>query len=134
MFMCVVNLEAVNKLDLTWKQSFLIHQFDTFVNLTIHQYDISSISHFINLTFCWAKRELASWFDFLFSGWRNWKLTKLLMNSKVDVKLSWQNKQAPIVRHPIEKKGTHFPTKKSFMALAHLIYFLLSRFQFGLRS
>ena len=24
MFMCVVNLEAVNKLDLTWKQSFLI--------------------------------------------------------------------------------------------------------------
>ena len=24
MFMCVVNLESVNKLDLTWKQSFLI--------------------------------------------------------------------------------------------------------------
>jgi len=24
MFMCVVNLKAVNKLDLTWKQSFLI--------------------------------------------------------------------------------------------------------------
>jgi hypothetical protein len=24
MFMCVVNLEPVNKLDLTWKQSFLI--------------------------------------------------------------------------------------------------------------
>ena len=24
MFMCVVNLELVNKLDLTWKQSFLI--------------------------------------------------------------------------------------------------------------
>jgi hypothetical protein len=25
MFMCVVNLKSVNKLDLTWKQSFLIH-------------------------------------------------------------------------------------------------------------
>jgi hypothetical protein len=25
MFMCVVNLKPVNKLDLTWKQSFLIH-------------------------------------------------------------------------------------------------------------
>jgi hypothetical protein len=25
MFMCVVNLKLVNKLDLTWKQSFLIH-------------------------------------------------------------------------------------------------------------
>jgi hypothetical protein len=25
MFMCVVNLESVNKLDLTWKQSFLIY-------------------------------------------------------------------------------------------------------------
>ena len=24
MFMCVVNLKSVNKLDLTWKQSFLI--------------------------------------------------------------------------------------------------------------
>ena len=24
MFMCVVNLKTVNKLDLTWKQSFLI--------------------------------------------------------------------------------------------------------------
>ena len=24
MFMCVVNLKLVNKLDLTWKQSFLI--------------------------------------------------------------------------------------------------------------
>jgi hypothetical protein len=24
MFMCVVNLKPVNKLDLTWKQSFLI--------------------------------------------------------------------------------------------------------------
>ena len=24
MFMCVVNLKAINKLDLTWKQSFLI--------------------------------------------------------------------------------------------------------------
>ena len=24
MFMCVVNLKAVNKLDLNWKQSFLI--------------------------------------------------------------------------------------------------------------
>ncbi len=24
MFMCVVHLKAVNKLDLTWKQSFLI--------------------------------------------------------------------------------------------------------------
>lgn len=24
MFMCVINLESVNKLDLTWKQSFLI--------------------------------------------------------------------------------------------------------------
>ena len=24
MFMCVENLESVNKLDLTWKQSFLI--------------------------------------------------------------------------------------------------------------
>ena len=24
MFMCVVNLRSVNKLDLTWKQSFLI--------------------------------------------------------------------------------------------------------------
>jgi hypothetical protein len=24
MFMCVVNLKVVNKLDLTWKQSFLI--------------------------------------------------------------------------------------------------------------
>jgi hypothetical protein len=24
MFMCVVNLELVNKLDLTWKQSFVI--------------------------------------------------------------------------------------------------------------
>ncbi len=26
MFMCVVNLKSVNKLDLTWKQSFLITQ------------------------------------------------------------------------------------------------------------
>jgi hypothetical protein len=26
MFMCGVNLESVNKLDLTWKQSFLIMQ------------------------------------------------------------------------------------------------------------
>jgi hypothetical protein len=25
MFMCVVNLKTVNKLDLTWKQSFLIY-------------------------------------------------------------------------------------------------------------
>ena len=25
MFMCVVNLKSVNKLDLTWKQSFLIY-------------------------------------------------------------------------------------------------------------
>jgi hypothetical protein len=25
MFMCVVNLKLVNKLDLTWKQSFLIN-------------------------------------------------------------------------------------------------------------
>jgi hypothetical protein len=24
MFMCVVNLKSINKLDLTWKQSFLI--------------------------------------------------------------------------------------------------------------
>jgi hypothetical protein len=43
MFMCVVNQKAVNKLDLTWKQSFLIlvdnklfeqrslYQFDTLV-------------------------------------------------------------------------------------------------------
>jgi hypothetical protein len=27
MFMCVVNLKPVNKLDLTWKQSFLIMNF-----------------------------------------------------------------------------------------------------------
>jgi hypothetical protein len=26
MFMCVVNLKTVNKLDLTWKQSFLIER------------------------------------------------------------------------------------------------------------
>jgi hypothetical protein len=26
MFMCVVNLKSVNKLDLTWKQSFLINK------------------------------------------------------------------------------------------------------------
>ncbi len=29
MFMCVVNLESVNKLDLTWKQSFLINGLNT---------------------------------------------------------------------------------------------------------
>jgi hypothetical protein len=29
MFMCVVNLKSVNKLDLTWKQSFVI---DTVIN------------------------------------------------------------------------------------------------------
>jgi hypothetical protein len=29
MFMCVVNLKAVNKLDLTWKQSFLIKFYRT---------------------------------------------------------------------------------------------------------
>ncbi len=28
MFMCVVNLKSVNKLDLTWKQSFLISGVD----------------------------------------------------------------------------------------------------------
>jgi hypothetical protein len=26
MFMCVINRKSVNKLDLTWKQSFLIDQ------------------------------------------------------------------------------------------------------------
>jgi hypothetical protein len=30
MFMCVVNLKAVNKLDLTWKQSFLIKCYKLF--------------------------------------------------------------------------------------------------------
>jgi hypothetical protein len=30
MFMCVVNLKSVNKLDLTWKQSFLILGWMTF--------------------------------------------------------------------------------------------------------
>ena len=29
MFMCVVNLKSVNKLDLTWKQSFLIEGLQT---------------------------------------------------------------------------------------------------------
>jgi hypothetical protein len=28
MFMCVVHQKSVNKLDLTWKQSFLIHELD----------------------------------------------------------------------------------------------------------
>ncbi len=31
MFMCVVNLESVNKLDLTWKQSFLIVSLNLFI-------------------------------------------------------------------------------------------------------
>jgi hypothetical protein len=30
MFMCVVNQKPVNKLDLTWKQSFLIHRYTLF--------------------------------------------------------------------------------------------------------
>ncbi len=34
MFMCVVNLESVNKLDLTWKQSFLILTIFSTLNLT----------------------------------------------------------------------------------------------------
>jgi hypothetical protein len=35
MFMCVVNLKSVNKLDLTWKQSFLIKGHTRAVQLLI---------------------------------------------------------------------------------------------------
>jgi hypothetical protein len=44
MFMCVVNLKSVNKLDLTWKQSFLINALAYYENL-----QIASVKTFIGL-------------------------------------------------------------------------------------
>ncbi len=45
MFMCVVNLKSVNKLDLTWKQSFLILKFNLKDFLCLHVFFILSISN-----------------------------------------------------------------------------------------
>ena len=40
MFMCVVNLKSVNKLDLTWKQSFLILvDSELFGRRSLYQFD-----------------------------------------------------------------------------------------------
>jgi hypothetical protein len=41
MFMCVVNQKAVNKLDLTWKQSFLISALKNPWAVTYHKIKLS---------------------------------------------------------------------------------------------
>ncbi len=43
MFMCVVNLKSVNKLDLTWKQSFLILSIMTLSVMTLSIMTLSII-------------------------------------------------------------------------------------------
>jgi len=52
MFMCVVNLESVNKLDLTWKQSFLILvDSELFGRRSLYQFErLSEETHQTNAT------------------------------------------------------------------------------------
>ena len=52
MFMCVVNLESVNKLDLTWKQSFLILvDSELFGRRSLYQFErLSEETHKTNAT------------------------------------------------------------------------------------
>ena len=52
MFMCVVNLKSVNKLDLTWKQSFLILvDSELFGRRSLYQFErLSEETHQTNAT------------------------------------------------------------------------------------
>jgi len=52
MFMCVVNLKSVNKLDLTWKQSFLILvDSELFRRRSLYQFErLSEETHQTNTT------------------------------------------------------------------------------------
>ena len=52
MFMCVVNLKPVNKLDLTWKQSFLILvDSELFGRRSLYQFErLSEETHQTNAT------------------------------------------------------------------------------------
>ena len=57
MFMCVVNLESVNKLDLTWKQSFLILvDSELFGRRSLYQFERLSEETHQTISTCYLKK------------------------------------------------------------------------------
>ena len=57
MFMCVVNLESVNKLDLTWKQSFLILvDSELFGRRSLYQFERLSEETKQTISTCYSKK------------------------------------------------------------------------------